>query len=163
MFLTILCLLVKMGLPALQGWSHHTVSRRVGMCDSSRRKILPRYVSCWRILKIRMSKVIKQQITKNSIQEKFYNIPTIKNQIALRQLTYLGKIFRREESHIPTRLLTVWCDHPCKAGRPILTNRQSMVRNIQQVILNVDAYGSMSTWVFHALDAQHWNDLLNTL
>ena len=47
-----------------------------------------------RILKIRTSKVIKQQITNTSIREKFYNIPTIKNQIALRQLTYLGKIFR---------------------------------------------------------------------
>ena len=37
-----------------------------------------------RILKIRTSKVIEQHITKNSIREKFYNIPTIKNQIALR-------------------------------------------------------------------------------
>ena len=92
-----------------------------------------------------------------------YNIPTVKNQIALRQLTYLGKIFCREYSHIPTRLLTVWCDHPRKFGRPILTNNQYMVRNIQQVILNVDAYGAMSTWGFHTLDAQHWNDLLNTL
>ena len=69
-----------------------------------------------RILKIRMSEVIKQHITNTSIREKFYNIPTIKKQIALRQLTYLGKIFRREESHIPTRLLTVWCDHQRKSG-----------------------------------------------
>ena len=59
--------------------------------------------------------------------------------------------------------VTVWCDHPRKVGRPILTNKKSMVTNIQQVILNVDAYGAMSTWGFHALDAQHWNDLLNTL
>ena len=92
-----------------------------------------------------------------------YNISTIKKQIALRQLTYLGKIFRREESHIPTRLLTVRCDHQRKAGRPILTNKQSMVRNIQQVIPNVDARGTMSTWGFHALDTQHWNDILITL
>ena len=60
-----------------------------------------------RILKIRMSEVIKQHITYTSIREKFYNIPTVKKQIALRQLTYLGKIFCREELHIPTRLLTV--------------------------------------------------------
>ena len=110
-----------------------------------------------------MSKLIEQHITNTSIREKFYNIPTIKKQIALRQLTYLGKIFRRDESHIPTRVLTVWCDHPRKAGRPILTNKQSMVRNIQQVIPNVYAHGDMSTWGFHALDTQHWNDLLNTI
>ena len=116
-----------------------------------------------RILKIRMSEVIEQHITNTSIRKKFFNIPTIKKQITLRQLTYLGKIFCREESHIPTRLLTVWCDHQRKAGRAILTNKQSMVRNIQQVIPNVDTHGTMSTWVFHALDTQHRNELLNTL
>ena len=108
-----------------------------------------------RILKISISEVIEQHITNTSIREKFYNTPTIKKQIALRQLTYLGKIFCREESHIPTRLLTVWCDHQHKAGQPIFTNKQSMVRNIQQVIPNVDAHGTMSTWGFHALDTQH--------
>ena len=35
------------------------------------------------ILKIRMSKVIKQHIANTSIREKFYNIPMIKKQIAL--------------------------------------------------------------------------------
>ena len=57
---------------------------------------------------------------------KFYTIPTIKNQISLRQLNYLGKIFCREDSHILTRLLTVWCDHPRKVSRPILTNKPCM-------------------------------------
>ena len=116
-----------------------------------------------RILKVKMCQVFKQHITNTSIREQFYNIPTIKNQIALRQLTYLGKIFHREDPHIPTRLLTVWCDHPRKVGRPILTNKQCMVRNIRQVIPNVDVYGALSTWLFHVMDAQHWNDLLNTL
>ena len=37
-----------MGRPDLRWWSHHTVSKRVSICDSSRRKILPRYVSCRR-------------------------------------------------------------------------------------------------------------------
>ena len=36
-----------------------------------------------RILTIRISKVIEQHITNTSIREKFYNIPTIKKQIAL--------------------------------------------------------------------------------
>ena len=110
-----------------------------------------------------MFQVFEQLITNNSIREKFYNIPTINKQIALRQLTYLGKFFRREDSHIPTLLLTVWYEHPRKFRQTILTNKQCMVRNIQQVILNFDAYGALSTWVFHALGAQHWNDLLNTL
>ena len=52
------------------------------------------------ILRIRMSKVIEQHITNTSIREKLYNIPTIINQIAHRQLTYLGNIFCQEEMHI---------------------------------------------------------------
>ena len=36
-----------------------------------------------RIFNIRMSKVFEKHITNTSIREKFYNIPTIKNQIAL--------------------------------------------------------------------------------
>ena len=31
------------------------------------------------------------------------------------------------------------------------------------MIPNVDAHGAMSSWGFHALDTQHWNDLLNTI
>ena len=36
-----------------------------------------------RILKIRMSEVTEQHITNTSIRKKFFNIPTIKKQIAL--------------------------------------------------------------------------------
>ena len=38
-----------------------------------------------------------------------------------------------------------------------------MVRNIQIVIPEIDGTGLLSKWVFHAMDAQHWNDLMNTL
>ena len=115
------------------------------------------------ILKVKMCQVFEQRITNTSMRENLYNIPTIKNQIVLCRLTYLGKIFRQEDSHIPTCLLTVWSDHPCKVGRPILTNKQCILINIQRVIPDVDVYGSVSTWVFHALDTQHWNDVLKTL
>ena len=110
-----------------------------------------------------MCQVFEQHITNTSIRVNFYNIPTIKNQISLRQLTCLGKIFCQEYSRIPTLLLTVWCDHPCEVGWPILTNKQCMVRNIRQVISYVEANGALSTWRFHALESQNWNDLLNTI
>ena len=38
-----------------------------------------------------MSEVIEQHIAKTSIRKKFFNIPTIKKKISLRQLTYLRK------------------------------------------------------------------------
>ena len=114
-------------------------------------------------MRIKMCQVIDRHINNASLREKFYNIPMIKNQITFWQLTYLRKIFHREASQIPTRLLTAWCDHPRKVGRPLLTNKKSIVRNIQVVLPEVDRTGLISKWGFHTLDAQHWNDLLNSL
>ena len=110
-----------------------------------------------------MCQVIDRHIKNASIWKKFYNVSTIKNYIAFWQITYLGKIFCREASHIPTWLLTAWCDHPRKVVRPLLTNKQSVVMNIQLVLPEVDGISLLSKWVFHALDAQHWNNLLKTL
>ena len=86
-----------------------------------------------RILKINMCQIIDWHIKNNSILEMFYNTPTVQNQIAFCQLTYLDKLFLRKTYQIPTRLLTAWCEHPRKVGRPLLTNKQIMVRNIQLV------------------------------
>ena len=83
----------------------------------------------------------------------FFNVLTICNQIVFRQLAYIGKINRRESTHIPTCLVTAWCDHPRKVGRPILTNKQCFVRNLQLVIPKVDDDGALASWGFNALDA----------
>ena len=82
----------------------------------------------------------------------------------LGKLSHMGlEQLTRESTHIPTRLLTAWCDHPWKVGRPILTNKQCIVRNLQLVIPEVDNDGTLAPWGFHALDASLWNTLLRTL
>ena len=85
-----------------------------------------------------MRHVIEHRIKNEQVCEMFFNITTIRNEIAFRQLTYIGKIVRRESTHIPTRLLTAWCDHPRKVGRPLLTNKQCIIINIKIVIPEVD-------------------------
>ena len=115
------------------------------------------------IFKIKVRHVIEHQIKNEHVREFFFNIPTIQNQISYCQLTYIRKIFRRESTHIPTRLLTAWCDHPRKVGRQLLTNKQCIVRNIQIVIPEVDDNGTLASWGFHALDTSFWNTLLRTL
>ena len=107
----------------------------------------------WLNIKSRMNRSVKC----------FFNIPTIRNQIAFRQLNYIGKIFRRESTHIPTSLLTAWYNHPRKVGRSLLTNKQCIVRNLQIFIPEVDDNGTLASWVFHALDTSFWNTLLRTL
>ena len=116
-----------------------------------------------RILGINMVKVREMKIKNTQVISKFYNIPCIRNQVAFRQLSYVGKIFRRKGTHLPTRLLTTWCGHPRKRGRPLLTHKMSLVRNLRLVIPEVDKGGALSRWGFHALDTGHWHDLLATL
>ena len=116
-----------------------------------------------RILGINMTKVREMRIKNKSIRVAFYNIPCVRNQIAFRQLSYIGKIFRRDGSHLPNRLLMAWCNHPRKRGRPLLTNKMPLVRNLQLIIPEVDDAGSLASWGFHALDTGHWNNLLATL
>ena len=93
----------------------------------------------------------------------FYNIPCVKNQVAFRQLTYIGKILRREGSHVPTRLLTLWCDSLRKRGVQLVMNKESIVKNPRLVLPDVDDAGSMSAWGFQTLDAKYWFLLLWTL
>ena len=110
-----------------------------------------------------MKHVIEHRIKNEHVREMFFNITTIQNQIVFRQLTYIRKIVRRESTHIPTLLLTAWCDHPRKVGIPLLTNKQCIVRNLQIVIPEIDDDGTLAPWGCHELDTFFWNTLLRTL
>ena len=108
------------------------------------------------ILNINMVQVRERHIKNSHIRVVFYNIPCVRNQIAFRKLTYIGKILRRKASHVPTRFLTAWCDNPRKRGGQLLTNKDSLVRNLRLIIPGVDDAGLVATWGFHALDATYW-------
>ena len=108
-----------------------------------------------RVQGIKMVRVRERHIKYSHICTMFYNIPCQNNQVAFRQLTYVGKILRREGSHVPTRLLTAWCDNLRKRGGQLVTNKDSVVKNLRLVLPDVDDAGSLSTWRFHALDAKY--------
>ena len=93
----------------------------------------------------------------------FYNIPYVRNHVAFSQLTYVGKILRQEGSHVPTRLLTAWCDDSRKQGGQLVTNKDILVKNLRLILPYVDDTGSLSTCKFHALDAKYWFLLLSIL
>ena len=93
----------------------------------------------------------------------FYNILCVRNQVVFRQLTYVGKILRQEGSHVPTRLLTAWCDNPRKQGGQLVTNKDSIVKNLRLVLLDVDDASFLSNLVFHTPDVKYWLLLLSIL
>ena len=69
-----------------------------------------------KILGITITQVTDERITNESVRTRFFNIPTIRNQIAQRQLTFIGKVVRNKDDQIPTQLLTAWCDNKRRRG-----------------------------------------------
>ena len=98
-----------------------------------------------RILNINMVQGRERHIKNSHIRVMFYNIPCVRNQVAFRKLIYVGKVLCCEESHVPTILLTAWCNNPRKRGGQLLTNKDSLVCNLRLIILSIDDAGSVST------------------
>jgi hypothetical protein len=130
-----------------------------------------------RILGITITQVQDEHIKNSSIRKTFYNIPDIRNQIAIRQTSFLGKVVRAPDQHPPKQLLAAWCNHPRPIGGPLMTNKKSMVKSLhlllpaemtepKQVrnrvtkemeikqVLNKD--GKTSLWINIALDTALW-------
>ena len=60
----------------------------------------------------------------------FYNIPVAHRLIAVKQLTFVGKVVRREDSFFPKQLLTAWVKHKRKAGGVLTTNKKAIVNSL---------------------------------
>ena len=50
-----------------------------------------------------MAELKEQRITDETVREKFFDIPNTQKQIATRQLTFIGKVERNSDDHIPTK------------------------------------------------------------
>ena len=116
------------------------------------------------ILGVTMLQVREERMSNKKLRKKFYNILTIQEEIAKRQLTFIGKITRRDRTHIPTLLLTSWSENPRKRGGIRKTNRKSIVENLQLLLPDkIPNTGALNTWVHLAQDKHYWNHLLGRL
>ena len=62
--------------------------------------------SIHRIIGINIVQVKKEKISNEKLRAMFYNIPDAHRLIAVKQLNFIRKIVRREESFSPKQLLT---------------------------------------------------------
>ena len=107
--------------------------------------------------------MIDERITNGSIRNRFFSIPTIRNQIAQRQLTFIGKVVRNKDNQLPTQLLTAWCNNKRKRGAPLQNNKKNLVQNIRLLIPGAAKDGLLTSWVYFALDDGHWKYLISLL
>ena len=107
--------------------------------------------------------VIDQKIMNHSLPKRFFNIPTIRYQIAKQQLTFIGKVVRNSEDQIPTKLLTSFCHTRRKPGAPLQNNKNNLAQNIRLIVPGAEKYGLLTTWVYLALDGGYWKHLIKQL
>ena len=62
------------------------------------------------ILGISMAEVKDRHTTNETVRKKFFNIPNIEKQTATQHLTFIGKVARNYDDHLPTKLLAAWCN-----------------------------------------------------
>ena len=136
-----------------------------------------------RILHIRMSQVIDDHIKNSSIRKAFFNLPTAEDLVAIRSMTYLGKLTRGPISNPAKQLLTAFVNNPRAIGGVIMTNKKSLVKHLNVVLpelrtestttdlatgqnttrtkLNKD--GDVHLWYDIAMDEDKWDEHINKL
>ena len=97
-----------------------------------------------------------QHIINETVRKEFFDITNIKKQIATRHLTFIGKLARKSDGHLPTKILTKWCNHKRRRGGVLHTNKKSIVRNLHLIIPGVDKTGALKTWAHFSLDDRYW-------
>ena len=97
--------------------------------------------------------MINERITNESVRTQFFDIPTIRNQIAPRQITFIGKVVRNKDEKIPTQLLTAWRNNKQRRGGVLQNNNNNLAQNICLVIPGAAKDGLLTTWVYFTLDA----------
>ena len=113
-----------------------------------------------KILGITITQVIDKGITNKSVRTILFSIPTIRNQIAQRKLTFIGKVLHNKDYQIPTQLLTAWCDNKRQCGGVLQNNKKNLAKNIRLIILGAAKHGLLTLWVYFALDAAYWKYLI---
>ena len=83
---------------------------------------------------------------------KIFHLLTIKNQVAKRQLTLIGKMYRKYDEQLLTKILTVWCNNKRRVGGVLISNKKTLVQNIALIVPTIDQYGSLKLWEHFAID-----------
>ena len=136
-----------------------------------------------RILHIRMSQVIDDHIKNLSIRKAFFNLPTAENLIAIRSMTYLGKLTRGPISNPAKQLLTAFVNNPRAIGGVIMTNKKSLVKHLNVLLpelhtestttdpttgqnttrIKRNKDGDVHLWYDIAMDEDKWDEHINKL
>ena len=103
------------------------------------------------------------RITIESVHEIFYHNTSIRNNISIRNITFIENIFRHKDIHLPTSILTSCFNHKQRRGEILMANKKLIVRNLQLILPTTYRVGSLSTWGLCVLDEIYHREIIKTL
>ena len=92
---------------------------------------------------------------------KYFDILTIQNQVAKRQLTFIGIVTWNSDEKLLTKLLMAWWNNKLIFGGVLHSNKKTLVQNIASIVPTVYRYGSLKLWAHLSLDDKYWKYLIN--
>jgi hypothetical protein len=115
------------------------------------------------ILRINMHMVEKCRIKNPTICQWFCNTPCILDIAKKRQLDWIGKVARMEETKIQRQLLMSWTSNPRKSGHLQISPRNTYAQVIHNMIHLYDPIqGVAKKWTAQAKNKATWAKLTNT-
>ena len=96
-------------------------------------------------------------ITNETIHQRFFDIPRIQNQVAKRQLTFIGRVTWNSDKQLLTKLLMAWWNNKLIFGGVLRSNKKTLVQNIELIVPT----GSLKLWSHLDLDEKNWKYLIN--
>ena len=83
-----------------------------------------------KILSVTMKQVKEEISTNETIRRRFFDIPTIQNQVTKRQITFIVKVTRNSDKTFLTKLLPVWCNNKRQVGGVLHSNKKTLFHDI---------------------------------
>ena len=112
------------------------------------------YIATWG----NMHYVQTERITNIEVLTKF-KVPPLFQILRKRQLAWLEKIAKMEDSRIPKIMSSAWCQCPRKRGKPLKTPRASLCDALRDVIPFLDDNILLDDWIPCARDKNVWDSL----
>ena len=110
------------------------------------------HCSIRKILVLAITQVTKEIITNGTVRQRFFNMPTIQNQLAKLQLTFIVKVTRNSYEQLPTKILREWCKHKHWVGGALCSKNNTFVHDIAIIVPTVDIFSSLKFWARLSLD-----------
>ena len=127
---------------------------------------LHRSIRC--ILSISLSQVKEEHIRNDTVREMFYDILRVRNMIAARQLTFVGKKMRGDWNDPAKRMITACCSNTRLRGRPEFHNKDALVQNLKLLFedtteVHIDNRGTLRDWHAKVQKEKYWKGMVHQL